>query len=318
MSKHQRACVLVILASLFVPTTFGQSPQPVTGDNIIEVSRFAVQTQLSRPAAELNGAMAGVEVPANSTLVLQDSAYAFSELVLNDKSVLTFASVTDVNITVVKLTLHGRSTIDLTPKVPTPLKPSTPPAKGQALNNPAPQDGPRGTDGTTGGPGTNGIHLKLSVQQLEAVDGSLWVRIDGTPGGPGGDGGGGGKGSSGPHTCVRNPNGGNGGAGGTGGMGGKGGDTAQMHLKIGPNTISPTQAPGVAPSTRPAAANIPGTIVISGAPGGGGPGGQGGGGGDGGEGHENHFPCTASDSSGGAHGPAGASGQAGGIGHFIP
>ena len=256
-----------------------------------------------------------VFVPENSTLVLTGSAYALDGLTFDRNSTLIFSGVQSANLTCQKLTLLGPCTIDLTPKVPAPSKPTTPRGQPQAGNDPAPQNGARGIDGTPGGDGVPGINLNMSVQSVDG-SGSLWIKIDGTPGGSGGDGGSGGKGSSGPQTCASNPDGGAGGDGGNGGCGGKGGDTAKVILKLGENTISPTKADGVAPSSRPT--DIPGAIQISGSPGRGGAGGQGGAGGPGGEGHQSHFPCPTSDSQDGAHGNSGPNGQDGILGNFIP
>ncbi|MGD1106007.1 MAG: hypothetical protein ABR865_03120 [Terracidiphilus sp.] len=252
------------------------------------------------------------EIPPNSTLTLNEPGIVWHQLTLNDKSVINFdPHLGTVQITVEKLVLKGNSEIDLYPNVPTPDKASTGASRGQAGNNPAPQNGERGGDGSLGAPGTNGIGLTFNIKQVDYTHGALWIRTDGSPGGAGGDGGNGGKGSSGPHTCTSNPNGGNGGAGGNGGNGGRGGDVSKVTLTLGSQTITPLNAPGVSPSARPALANNPGTIVVSGAPGAGGPGGVGGNGGPGGEGHENHFPCTATDSSSGSGGPHGANGATG-------
>lgn len=260
-------------------------------------------------------------VPPGATMVLTESAYVFAELELNEGSVIAFSGVKAVQITCVKLTLHGKSTIDLSPSTPSPPRPSEPAPKGQALNNNnPPTTGDTGTTGGTGKPGAHGVSLAFSAQQLSAADGSMWVKMDGGAGGPGGYGGMGGKGSSGPATCVSNPNGGNGGAGGAGGPGGPGGNTGKVTFKIGANTVSPTQAQGTAPSPRPASANMPGVIVISGSPGKGGSGGPGGRGGDAGEGHEGPggFFCPSTDSQSGGRGADGPTGAKGADGKFIP
>jgi hypothetical protein len=258
-------------------------------------------------------------IPPNSHFVIQSDAIVFSQLELNDGSVVEFSSkLKSVEITCIKLILHGASTFDLTPKISVPQKPAAQPEKEQAGNDSAPQDGARGLDGASGGDGVHGINLIFKVQELIAEDGSLWIKTDGTPGGSGGDGGAGGKGSSGPQTFASNPNGGNGGNGGTGGVGGKGGNTAKVILEIGPDTVSPQQADGVAPSARPSISNSPGIIVISGAPGAGGNGGKGGRGGDGGEGNQAHFPSPTSDSSNGEPGQDGVDGAKGNNGLFTP
>jgi hypothetical protein len=258
-------------------------------------------------------------VPANSELTLHDRTIAYLELELNEGSVLRFdPSIEKANITAVTLTLHGKSTIDLTPRVPLPDKAPKPPTPGQAIDvgPPHSQKGNDGSAGTLGGSGTSATELTLSVQNWTATDGSLWIRTDGTAGGPGGDGGDGAKGA-GPNTSgLKCYDGGPGGNGGRGGNGGTGGNTGKVALTIGPNTIAPTQGKGVAPSVRPATANTPGTIVVAGAPGAGGAAGRGGNGGDGGEGKECHFP--ASDAKPGAHGGVGPDGSAGAIGKFMP
>src|SRR5689334_15796244 len=126
-----------------------------------------------------------------------------------------------------RLILNGFPPIDLSPSIRMPAKPITPPGKPQAGNDPAPQNGDRGTNGSPGGAGAQGKDMNFSAQTLTSP-GALWIRIDGGPGGPGGDGGAGGKGSSGPQTCTSNPDGGGGGNGGAGGQGGPGGDTAAV------------------------------------------------------------------------------------------
>lgn len=93
-----------------------------------------------------------------------------------------------------------------------------------------------------------------------------------------------------------------------------GGDTARVTLKVGNNTVVPTQpAQSVAPSQRPS--DIPGTIIISGAPGAGGTGGRGGRGGPGGEGRICHIPAT--DAKPGANGADGPDGTTRGPGRFV-
>lgn len=256
-------------------------------------------------------------LPANCELELKDAAITFFGLELNDGCIVYFdPSIKLVNLTIVTLTLHGKSIIDLTPRVtlpPRPGKPATPPQPGDSL--PA----QNGSDGTRGGDGRAGMDLNMSVQTLVATDGSLWIKTDGTAGGAGGEGGDGSKGAasttSGAHCYDGRP----GGNGGRGGNGGKGGDTAKVTLKIGQNTsntVAPTQTKDIAPSTRPDSANSPGGIVIAGAPGPGGPSGRGGRGGDGGEGKACHFP--ASDANPGPNGSDGPAGSPGPNGQFIP
>ena len=86
-------------------------------------------------------------LPANCELKLKDAAILFSTLELNDGCIVYFdPSIKQVKLTVVTLTLHGKSTIDLTPRVtlpPAPSKPSTPPQPDDGL--PA----QHGSDGTS-------------------------------------------------------------------------------------------------------------------------------------------------------------------------
>ena len=254
----------------------------------------------------------------NSTVVLNDSAYLFNNVTINDGGKIVFTAE-KVNIKINDLTLNGLSTLDFSPLSPIAQKPPRARSYPQAHNNPAPQNGHDGDNGLPGSPGANGNGLNLTVGVINSSStGWLWVRSDGGPGGPGGDGGDGGKGSSGPQTCFSNPNGGNGGRGGRGGSGGRGGNTGRMTVIQGTTTITPTQSSGVAPSARPVfPPGSKGFIVISGAVGRGGEGGAGGRGGDGGEGHQNHFPCTASDSWTGKKGSAGQKGPDGPNGTFI-
>jgi hypothetical protein len=259
-------------------------------------------------------------LPANCELKLKDAAIAFLGLELNDGCIVYFdPSIKLANVTVVTLTLHGKSTIDLTPRVtlpPAPGKSPTPPQPGNSLLS------QKGIDGSRGGDGSAGTELNINVQTLIATDGSLWIKTDGTAGGAGGEGGDGAKGSGPNITGTHCYDGGTGGNGGRGGNGGKGGDTARVTLKIGqntPNPVKPTQTKDVAPSTRPDSANSPGVIIVAGAPGPGGPGGRGGrggDGGDGGEGRECHFP--ASDANPGPNGSDGPAGSPGVNGQFIP
>lgn len=261
------------------------------------------------------------DIPEDTTITIKDSAVVFTELTLNEGSLINFSSsLTNVNIRCLKLVLNGNSTLDLTPAVPPvplPDKPGTPGAQGQArADSSSPHDGPSGTPGAMGGAGRNGINLEMTVDELFGTNGLLWIKTDGTPGGPGGDGGNGGKGSSGPRTGIHNPDGGNGGTGGKGGRGGKGGDTAGVKLTIANVPISATQATGVAPSTRPQSTPGSSTIIISGAPALGGPGGNGGQGGDGGEGHGKTSPFNTGSKSG-SHGAVGQHGDTGPTGNFV-
>ena len=274
-----------------------------------------------------------ITVPPNETFTIDDNAIYFNELELNDGSVVKI-NPTQRNVIVAcgKLTLHGRSTIDLTPVMPPPPKP--PPAgpeppqatgeegpgtvvPGGAIVRRNPRTGADGPAGSPGQPGADAVGLVFLTPQVVATDGSLWIKTDGTLGGPGGDGVKGGKGASGPKTAFSNPDGGYGGGGGAGGPGGRGGNTASVLFKVGNDLIRSTQANGFSPSSRPPSADTPGTIVISGAPGAGGPGGNGGEGGDGGEGHEGSGPFT-SDSKAGPPGGHGNPGPNGPPGNFVP
>ena len=76
-------------------------------------------------------------LPANCDLKLRDAAILFSGLELNDGCIVYFdPSIKRVKLTVVTLILHGKSTIDLTPRVtlpPAPSKPPTPPQPDDGL-----------------------------------------------------------------------------------------------------------------------------------------------------------------------------------------
>ncbi|MDQ3665795.1 MAG: hypothetical protein M3410_04185 [Acidobacteriota bacterium] len=255
-------------------------------------------------------------VRRNLTFELTETAYYFTRLELDHNSRITVhPSLRSVEIIVVNLVLHGRSTIDLTPPVPDPVTPPTPQGPGQVPND-IKRGGYTGPSGGRGTDGRNGVDLKLTLDNVTADDGALWIKTDGTPGGRGGDAAPGGKGSgpnvSGPN-CV---DAGDGGTGGTGGDGGNGGNTSKVLLIRGAGTISPTQATGFAPSSRPPSANQWGRIVISGAPGAGGQPGSGGGGGDGGEFRSCSWP--RSDAKAGNRGARGAQGRPGQNGRFVP
>jgi len=273
-----------------------------------------LMTALTAATGQARKTMRAVLFP-NCQVQLQDGVILFTDLELDDGCVLSFTSnVQNADIIVQNLTLHGNSTINLSPSncaLPTFPKP---PVQPQA--HPETQPGPNGTSGTNGVPGLSGTGLKLTIQNLNAPDGALWIRTDGCPGGPGGPGGDGGKGSAGPWTRVHCADGGRGGDGGPGGRGGPGGSTAKVALVVLNHPFTANLTPGFAPSARPADANIPGAVVAAGAPGSGGPGGPGGGPGGGGEGHECHFP--ASDAHGGAGGHPGANGSIGIPGVFVP
>jgi len=256
-------------------------------------------------------------LPANSELKLKDSAITFLGLELNDGCVVYFdPAIKLANVTVITLTLHGKSTIDLSPRLTLPPVPRKPPTPPQPSNGLLVQ---RGSDGTRGGDGTAGTELNINVETLVATDGSLWIKTDGTAGGAGGEGGDGSKGPAASISGAHCSDGGPGGNGGRAGNGGRGGDTARVTLKIGRNTanlVKPTQTKDAAPSSRPDSAVSPGVIVVAGAPGPGGPGGRGGRGGDGGEGKECYFP--ASDANPGPNGSDGTAGSSGPSGQFIP
>jgi hypothetical protein len=256
-------------------------------------------------------------LPANCELELKGAAIIFSALELNDGCIVYFdPSIKQAKVSVDTLTLHGKSTIDLTPRVTLPHAPSKPPTPAQPGDSLPAQSA---SDGTRGGDGRAGTGLNISVQTLVATDGSLWIKTDGTAGGAGGEGGDGANGAAAYTSGAHCYDGGSGGNGGRGGNGGKGGDTAEVTLKIGPsppNPVAPTQTKDVAPSTRPDSANSPGVIIVAGAPGPGGPGGRGGRGGNGGEGRECHFP--ASDANPGTHGSDGPAGSPGPNGQFVP
>jgi hypothetical protein len=257
-------------------------------------------------------------LPADCQLTLDDASIIFTQLELNDGCVITFSpTVQNAEIVIETLTLHGQSTIDLSPRESIAGVPGKPPTPPQALNNPPTQTGQNGSAGVNGQPGFPGTNLHLTVETLVAVDGSLWIKTDGGPGSPGGPGGDGAKGAgpltSGTH-CY---DGGAGGNGGPGGTGGQGGSTAKVLITVGPKTIAANQTPGVAPSARPTSATIPGAVVAAGSAGPGGAGGSpGGSGGPGGEGRSCHFPAT--DAHPGPNGLNGPNGSPGSQGIFVP
>ena len=100
-------------------------------------------------------------LPTNCKLELPDATIAFSLIELNDECIIYFdTSVKHAKITVDTLTLHGKSTIDLTSRVtlpPSPSKPPTPLQPGDSL--PA----QTGSDGTRGGDGRAGTGLNMTV-----------------------------------------------------------------------------------------------------------------------------------------------------------
>lgn len=281
------------------------------------------------PLPTVNGSaqLGGVTVvPSGSLYVVRQTAILFEELVLNDQSSVVVApGIQEVQITCNRLVLHGHSTFDLSPGEDLALASTTtlldkPPKQPQAAprlsQEPYQRPGAVGSTGATGKRGLSGVNLKLNVLNLDARNGSLWIQTDGGLGKQGGQGGDGGKGSSGPHDGITNADGGDGGNGGRGGTGGKGGNTAKVILSMQGSTISPSRAPGVAPSSRPVEAKSPGLIVIYGSPGAGGRGGPGGNGGAGGEGHKGQG--FSSDSKTGRHGNDGGVGVDGSPGEFTP
>lgn len=261
-----------------------------------------------------------VVVPPGSDLEIREGDVYFVELVLNEGSTVGFhPELKSVKLKVDKLTLNGRATIDLTPRVPdaaTPApKTNAPPQSAYTLP---------GTDGSAGDAGRNmpsGISLSLRIMNVPTASatGSLWIRSDGKRGGNGGDGGPGGMGGG----TVRHPlscgDGGFGGSGGAGGLGGRGGDSASVAVRIGPEgnfvDLTANQAPGFAPSARPP--DLPGKVAVWGAPGAGGTGGRGGKGGAGG-GPPISCGFPRGDAKVGAPGPDGAPGNKGADGQFVP
>jgi hypothetical protein len=183
---------------------------------------------------------------------------------LDGDYVLRFPPATTVSLVILTLTMHGKSTIDVSgaplPGEVVPGKPGTPNQQDHGAI------GWNGTTGTAGTAGNSGPQFIFEVFNLSpASDGSLWIDTDGSAGGHGGDGGKGG----GPRTTgFHCDDGGNGGAGGVGGTGGKGGDTTKIMFSYGPVSahvqIPPTLTAGFSPSARPAGANTPGAIVIAG------------------------------------------------------
>ena len=142
-------------------------------------------------------------LPEDCNLQLQDGNILFTELEIDSGCVISFVpSVKNANVIVQKLTLHGKSTSDLSPPAVSfavPAKPGTP---QQARNDPPTERGQNGTHGGNGTPGLSGTNLTLTIETLDASDGSLWIRTDGSPAGSGGPGGDGAKGSAGPFTGV--------------------------------------------------------------------------------------------------------------------
>jgi hypothetical protein len=257
-----------------------------------------------------------VKIAANTTAILDATAYVMDTLELNEGSKMIFVpGIISSQISVNWLILNGNSTIDLSTGgnvyIPAPLPKPTPSQVRPDQNSP--HKGTTGEKGNPGVAGPNGVNLKFFIGNLY-TNGSLWIRTDGTKGGYGGRGGDGGKGSSGPKTAFNNPNGGTGGDGGDGGDGGNGGNTSIVKVKIGNSVITPSQQPEFAPTKRPTFPDLKG-IVISGAPGDGGDSGLPGWGGFGGEGHKGSGPFTT-DSFTGGRGAAGSQGSKGKPGVF--
>jgi hypothetical protein len=265
------------------------------------------------PAATFSGAVVQHAVFQGTTcqpVTLNNPTIVFVQLELDDGCVIKFnSSFSHVAVTVLNLTLHGYSTIDL----------SAPAVTGKIYPKPAPpaqagysSDGAPGVNGANGSPGASGPTFLFDVFNVTAPDGALWVRTDGSAGTNGSPGGDGGKGG-GPNTSgVSCTDGGNGGTGGAGGDGGLGGMVAKVIFNLGPDGqhvhVGANIIPGFSPSSRPAAANIPGAIVVAGSIGASGLGAPGGNGGPGGEGRECHFPATnARAGVTGAHGRNGGS-----------
>jgi hypothetical protein len=240
------------------------------------------------------------------------------ELVLNKNSLVKVRPhIQTLEFQIANLVLNGPSTFDLTPDSPDPLVPEKPKTPSQAVaRGPNPVTGKKGVTGSPGLPGLNGINLVLTINNLDMLNGSLWIKTDGRKGGPGGPGGDGGKGSSGPIHPLNNPDGGAGGRGGDGGPGGKGGNSAKAVVKYGGNTLNNHRIEGFAPSKRPDNANHNNFIVVAGAPGLGGDGGRKGKGGPGGEGHEGNSPFNT-DSNDGPRGADGKQGLPGPNGNFV-
>lgn len=249
---------------------------------------------------------------------LHDSITLFVNLEIDDGCVISFdTSFTQVAVTILNLTLHGKSTIDVSAaSVPFTIAAKAPTPR--QVGNADTTMGTGGATGATGLAGRTGPQLLLDVYNVTASDGSLWVKTDGSAGTPGSPGGDGGKGS-GPNTSgFKCSDGGAGGPGGDGGAGGPGGNMTKVIFSLGQNPHVPVGAnrtPSFSPSSRPAAADIPSAIVVAGSPGAGGPGGAGGNGGPGGEGRKCHFP--ASDSNPGPDGIPGHAGATGAAGSTV-
>src|SRR5665213_1312650 len=71
------------------------------------------------------------QLPANSVTTLPSSSTVYRTLEMSDGSVIDFApTIGTASVTIGKLVLNGKCTIDLTPQAPMPLipgRPSTPP-----------------------------------------------------------------------------------------------------------------------------------------------------------------------------------------------
>lgn len=258
-------------------------------------------------------------VPPGKYLEIREANVYFVELVLNEGSTVGFdTALKNVNLKVDKLTLNGRATIDLTPRVPDATTPApktkVPEQTGYTL------PGTNGEAGDNGSDGPNGIALSFRIMNVPTITaaGALWIRSDGKSSANGGDGGPGGMGGG----TVKHPlscgDGGPGGRGGAGGAGGRGGNTASVSVRIGPEDnfvdLKANRASGFAPSNPPQ--DLQGKIVIWGAPGAGGNGGRGGKGGAGG-GPFMSCGWPRGDAQVGPAGPDGQQGRKGADGQFV-
>lgn len=258
-------------------------------------------------------------VPPGKYLEIREANVYFVELVLNEGSTIGFDSaLKNVSLKVDKLTLNGRATIDLTPRVPDAATPAPKTKVPEQTDYTRP--GTSGETGDNGSDGPNGITLSFRIMNVPtiAATGSLWIRSDGKSGANGGDGGPGGMGGGTVNHPISCGDGGPGGRGGTGGTGGRGGNTASVAVRIGPEDnfvdLKANRAPGFIPSNPPQ--DLEGKIVIWGAPGAGGNGGRGGKGGAGG-GPFMSCGWPRGDAQVGPAGPDGQQGSKGADGQFV-
>jgi hypothetical protein len=92
-------------------------------------------------------------LPANCELELKGAAIIFSGLELNDGCIVYFdPSIKQAKVSVDTLTLHGKSIIDLTPRVTLPHAPSKPPTPAQLGDSLPAQSGSDGSRGEMEGP----------------------------------------------------------------------------------------------------------------------------------------------------------------------